>query len=73
MAETEPAGPAGLCTSCRHARIVAGRRGNRYWLCALSVTDPRFPRYPVLPVLECDGHERVARETVAPAPTEADR
>jgi len=49
-----PAG-AGLCTNCRNARAVESRRGSRFVLCALSAADPRFPRYPPLPVIRCDG------------------
>jgi hypothetical protein len=29
-------------------------------LCRLSKVDPRFPKYPRLPVLECTGYERRA-------------
>ena len=45
----------GLCASCAHARIVPAPRAT-YWRCALSATDPRFAKYPRLPVLECEGH-----------------
>ncbi|MDE2882987.1 MAG: hypothetical protein OXP70_14130 [Acidobacteriota bacterium] len=44
----------GLCDACRHARLVASRR-YRFLLCERSVDDARFPRYPRLPVLTCDG------------------
>jgi hypothetical protein len=27
-------------------------------LCERSTTDPRFPRYPNLPVVRCSGYER---------------
>jgi hypothetical protein len=47
--------PAGLCTSCTHARIVTSSRGSAFLLCQLSTTDPRFPRYPALPVWSCAG------------------
>jgi hypothetical protein len=47
----------GLCAVCRHARVIENRRGSRFWLCALGRTDPRFPRYPQLPVLRCAGHQ----------------
>jgi hypothetical protein len=40
-----------------HARVVETARGSRFLLCELSRTDPRFPRYPNLPVLACDGFE----------------
>jgi hypothetical protein len=48
---------AGLCGACRHARTVETARGSRFLLCELSRTDSRFPRYPNLPVLACDGFE----------------
>ena len=47
----------GLCARCGHARVVESRRGSRFWMCTRSRTDPRFPRYPVLPVLACRGFE----------------
>jgi hypothetical protein len=46
----------GLCASCLNSRLVAGAN-SRFWLCELSRTDPRFPRYPRLPVLRCDGYQ----------------
>jgi len=27
-----------------------------FYLCELSATDPAFPKYPQLPVVECSGH-----------------
>lgn len=53
------AGPEwpGLCSTCRHAHRIQTGRGNIYWRCRLSESDGRFPRYPVLPVLACIGHE----------------
>lgn len=49
--------PAALCASCRFARRIENRRGSAFWLCRRSDDDPRFPRYPKLPVLACPGHE----------------
>lgn len=46
----------GLCGTCVNARVVESARGSRFWLCELSRTDPRFPRYPRLPVLRCGGY-----------------
>jgi hypothetical protein len=46
---------AGLCSRCVHARLVVSGRGSRFVLCGLSRTDPRFPRYPRLPVVACAG------------------
>jgi len=47
---------AGLCAHCAHVRIVSSARGSTFYLCGLSTTDPRFPRYPQLPILECSGY-----------------
>jgi len=49
---------AGLCGSCRHARVITSDRGSAFLLCRLSREDPRFARYPRLPVWRCPGHER---------------
>ena len=49
--------PIGLCASCRHARIVRSSHGSAYYLCRLAETDPRFPKYPRLPVWRCAGYE----------------
>jgi hypothetical protein len=49
--------PAGLCDSCRHQRVVRNTRGSTFSLCERSKTDPAFPRYPRLPVIECAGYE----------------
>jgi hypothetical protein len=51
--------PIGLCASCRHARIVHSARGSHFYLCRLAETDPRFAKYPRLPVLRCAGYEFV--------------
>jgi len=45
----------GLCGNCVNARIVRSDRGSVFYRCALSETDPRFPKYPRLPVLRCAG------------------
>jgi hypothetical protein len=45
----------GLCETCRNVRIVETKRGSRFYLCELSEVDPRFPKYPRLPVLRCSG------------------
>ena len=47
---------AGLCDSCRWQRIVTSGKGSTFSRCAKSETDPRFPRYPALPVRTCDGY-----------------
>jgi hypothetical protein len=54
-----PAGhhPTGLCDSCRHQRLIPNTRGSVFSLCERSRTEPEFPRYPRLPVVECPGFE----------------
>ncbi|HYW13822.1 MAG TPA: hypothetical protein VE871_17800 [Longimicrobium sp.] len=51
--------PAGLCESCANVRIVDTRKGSRFFMCQLSEVDPRFPRYPRTPVLQCIGYTPV--------------
>jgi hypothetical protein len=54
----EPLAPnPGLCGECRNVRVVESRRGSRFFLCQLSDVDPRFPKYPRLPVLRCRGYQ----------------
>ena len=55
----EPA-TAGLCATCVHVRRVTSDRGSVFYLCQLSKVDPKFPKYPRLPVIECRGYERDA-------------
>ena len=52
----QPWSAAGLCATCRHAREVVSARGSWFLRCALSDVDPRFPKYPPLPVVACDGY-----------------
>ena len=49
---------AGLCADCRHSRTIRNARGSVFWRCGLADDDPRFVRYPRLPVLECTGYAR---------------
>lgn len=51
----------GLCASCANVQLVPSTRGATFYLCKLSSIDPRFSRYPRLPVVTCPGyrcHER---------------
>ena len=61
MAETERERLArvGLCSSCRHARALHSSKDSEFWLCERSKSDPRFSKYPPLPVRTCDGFERL--------------
>ena len=45
----------GLCARCRHARRITSGKGSTFLLCGLAAEDPRFVRYPRLPVLACAG------------------
>jgi hypothetical protein len=54
---------AGLCATCREARQVTSSRGSTFWLCGLSARDPRFAKYPQLPVLRCEGFAERPRAT----------
>ncbi len=49
---------AGLCADCVHARRIESERGSVFILCELSRADPRFPQYPRLPVLSCEGYKK---------------
>ena len=47
----------GLCGSCVHLRLLASPR-SVFARCGLAEEDPRFPRYPRLPVVACAGYRR---------------
>jgi hypothetical protein len=46
----------GLCLDCQHARRIDSSRGSTFYRCGLSDSDPSFPKYPRLPVLQCLGY-----------------
>jgi hypothetical protein len=52
-----PSPGVGLCETCANVRVVETRKGSRFYLCMLSETDPRFPKYPRLPVHRCHGYQ----------------
>lgn len=45
--------PRSLCETCQWVRIVTTPKGSRFLLCTLSATDPRMPKYPPQPLLDC--------------------
>jgi hypothetical protein len=53
---------AGLCADCAHARRIESARGSEFILCQLSLSNPRFPKYPPLPVLRCPGFKRITAD-----------
>jgi hypothetical protein len=59
----------GLCATCLFRRIVAGARST-FSLCERSISDPRFPRYPPLPVVRCEGYVASAGAAADPEKTQ---
>jgi hypothetical protein len=47
----------GLCATCTHVRLIRSDREAIFYLCTLSVVNPRFRKYPMLPVLSCAEYE----------------
>lgn len=47
---------AGLCASCVNVHVITSARGSTFLRCEVSFRDPRYPRYPPLPVLRCNGY-----------------
>ena len=52
----------GLCATCVHLRVLASPR-SVFVRCGLAASDPRFPKYPPLPVLACAGYRPVQEES----------
>lgn len=48
----------GLCETCRHCKDVRSARGSVFRMCLLSERNPRFAKYPRLPVLACAGYDK---------------
>ena len=48
---------AGLCDACRHQKIIRTGRGSEFSMCLRHKEDPRFPKYPPIPVGRCPGYE----------------
>jgi hypothetical protein len=47
----------GLCCHCQHLEIRTSDRASVFYFCRRSNSDPAFPKYPRLPVIECSGYE----------------
>ena len=62
MTRDSEAARVGLCVTCVHRTIVVSRHDSRFYLCERSRTDPRYPRYPALPVVACAGWEPLAKD-----------
>jgi hypothetical protein len=52
----QPAPADGLCPRCEHVRLVRSSRGSVFYRCSLAATNPRFPKYPMQPVVVCGGY-----------------
>jgi len=50
-------GEFGLCGRCVYQRIIPTPRGGRFSQCGRHFTEPRFVKYPRIPVNRCDGFE----------------
>ena len=48
----------GLCATCRHQRLIRTGRGSVFSMCLRSKDDPRYDKYPRIPVAACPGYER---------------
>ena len=59
---------SGLCGNCRHARQIKSDRGSAFLMCKLSFEDPRFVKYPRLPVLVCSGYQPLETPPIAAEP-----
>lgn len=46
----------GLCGSCAHAKRLTTKGGGAVFQCGRAADDPRFARYPRLPMVACAGH-----------------
>jgi hypothetical protein len=54
-----PTPAPGLCADCKFMRIVESDRGSKFVFCERSTSDKTFPKYPRLPVLQCEGYEQL--------------
>lgn len=46
----------GLCDDCVHQKLIGNTRGSTFSLCERAKLDPAYPKYPRLPVLQCEGY-----------------
>jgi hypothetical protein len=47
----------GLCADCVFSRVVDSGR-SVFYMCQRALRDPRFRKYPPLPVVSCWGYQR---------------
>ena len=46
----------GLCIGCVESRRVVSAKLSEFWMCERAARDPRFKKYPPLPVRQCMGY-----------------
>lgn len=61
-----PVVPIGLCSACRHQKLIRSGRGSEFSMCLKHREDPAFPKYPRLPVQTCPGFARRDEDAAAP-------
>jgi hypothetical protein len=44
-----------------HQKIIRSGRGSEFSMCLRHKTDPRYPKYPRIPVASCPGFEHSER------------
>jgi hypothetical protein len=47
-----------LCETCAWRREVVTPKRSRFLLCQLSQTNPAYPKYPLQPIVRCDGYQQ---------------
>jgi hypothetical protein len=46
--------PAGLCESCKYQSLIRSGRGSEFSMCRIGLVSSEWPKYPYLPVVECE-------------------
>jgi hypothetical protein len=47
----------GLCGHCSHGQTLDSKTGSRFLFCGRARLDPRYAKYPPMPVFACPGFE----------------
>lgn len=58
MSGDERQDAVGLCIECGFHKTVVSAHETIFHYCTRSELDPWYPKYPRLPVLDCNGFER---------------
>lgn len=59
----------GLCATCLHMREIRSDRGSVFTQCGRSFREPKYDKYPRLPVLACPGFE-IAQKPMSQTPVD---